>query len=63
MSTTLSIGRRFLSFVLCLALASVLSLSAYASAADNAIILYRLVSLMTHLIHMRSLLQRARIRN
>lgn len=36
MSTTLSIGRRFLSFVLCLALASVLSLSAYASAADNA---------------------------
>lgn len=36
MSTTLSTGRRFLSFVLCLALASVLSLSAYASAADNA---------------------------
>lgn len=36
MSTTLSIGRRFLSFVLCLALASILSLSAYASAADNA---------------------------
>lgn len=35
MSTILSIERRFLSFVLCLALASVLALSAYASADDT----------------------------
>ena len=63
MSTTLSIGRRFLSFVLCLR-SHLYCLSQHTLAPQiMQIILYRLVSLMTHLIHMRSLLQRARIRN